>query len=112
MATNVDERVTMLDLAVREGAVVARPAPPSPFCSTSTKDSSTCDGRCCRTGPSDRRRASEGSADFAREADVVLVFVLERSLPAGASQSAALAGLLDRWVQEHPDPYLGAHWPT
>ncbi len=33
---------------------------------------------------------AENVADFAREADVVLVFVLKRSLPAGASQSAAL----------------------
>jgi hypothetical protein len=32
--------------------------------------------------------------------------------PASASQAAALAALLDRWVQEHPDPYLVAHWPT
>jgi hypothetical protein len=25
---------------------------------------------------------------------------------------AALAKVLDRWAQEHPDPYLGPHWPS
>lgn len=55
---------------------------------------------------------TENVSDFAREPDVVLVFVLKRSLPAGAAQAAALAVLLDRWAQEHPDPYLGAHWPA
>jgi hypothetical protein len=54
---------------------------------------------------------TENVSDFARESDVVLVFVPKRGLPAGASQAAELAALLDRWIQEHPDPYLGAHWP-
>ncbi|MEX1162492.1 MAG: DUF5615 family PIN-like protein [Nitriliruptor sp.] len=55
---------------------------------------------------------TENVSDFARESDLVLVFVLERNLPAGGAQAAAFAELLDRWIQEHPDPYLGAHWPT
>ncbi len=55
---------------------------------------------------------TENVSDFTRESDVALVFVLKRNLPAGAPQAAALAAVLDRWVQEHPDPYLGAHWPT
>lgn len=54
---------------------------------------------------------TENVVDFARESDLVLVFVLTRSLPAGGAQAGALAELLDRWVREHPDPYLGAHWP-
>lgn len=54
---------------------------------------------------------TENVVDFAREADLVLVFVLKRSLPAGGAHAAALAELLDLWVREHPDPYLGAHWP-
>lgn len=55
---------------------------------------------------------TENVADFTRESDLVIVFVLERNLPAGGAQAAALAEPLDHWVQEHPDPYLGAHWPT
>lgn len=54
---------------------------------------------------------TENVVDFAREADLVLVFVLKRTLPAGGAQAAALAKLLDRWVREQPEPYLGAHWP-
>jgi hypothetical protein len=54
---------------------------------------------------------TENVVDFAREGDLVLVFVPKRSLPAGGAQAAALADLLDRWIREHPDPYLGTHWP-
>jgi Domain of unknown function (DUF5615) len=59
------------------------------------------------------RRAvgTENVADFAAERDVVLVFVLKKNLPAGGGQAAALAKILDRWAQDHPDPYLGPHWP-
>jgi len=42
----------------------------------------------------------------------VLVFVLKKNLPAGGEQAAALAKVLDRWAQDHPDPYLGPHWPS
>jgi len=42
----------------------------------------------------------------------VLVFVLKKNLPAGGGQAAALAKVLDRWAQYHPDPYLGPHWPS
>jgi hypothetical protein len=41
----------------------------------------------------------------------VLVFVLKRNLPAGGAQAPVLAAVLDRWNLEHPDPYLGPHWP-
>jgi hypothetical protein len=54
---------------------------------------------------------TENVVDFAREPDLVLVFVRKRSLPVGGAQATALAQLLNRWAQEHPDPYLGAHWP-
>ena len=54
----------------------------------------------------------ENVADFAAERDLVLVFVLKKNLPAGGGQAAALAKVLDRWAQEHPDPYLGPHWPS
>jgi hypothetical protein len=59
------------------------------------------------------RRAvvTENVADFAAERDVVLIFVLKRNLPAGGGQAPALAAILDRWHHEHPDPYLGPHWP-
>jgi hypothetical protein len=54
---------------------------------------------------------TENVADFAAERDVVLIFVLRRNLPAGGGQAPALAAVLDRWHHEHPDPYLGPHWP-
>ncbi|HEX9527133.1 MAG TPA: DUF5615 family PIN-like protein [Streptosporangiaceae bacterium] len=58
-----------------------------------------------------RAVVTENVADFATERDVVLVFVLKKNLPAGGGQAAALAKVLDRWAQDHPDPYLGPHWP-
>jgi hypothetical protein len=51
-------------------------------------------------------------ADFAAERDLVLVFVLKKNVPAGGGQAATLARVLDRWDTDHPDPYLGRHWPT
>lgn len=60
----------------------------------------------------DRVIVTENVADFAAERDVVLVFVLKRNLPAGGSQAPALARVLDRWLGQTPEPYLGAHWPS
>jgi Domain of unknown function (DUF5615) len=59
-----------------------------------------------------RAVVTENVADFAAERDVVLVFVLKKNLPAGGGQAAALAKILDRWAEDHPDPYLGPHWPS
>ena len=59
-----------------------------------------------------RAIVTENVADYAGERDLVLVFVLKKNLPAGGGQAAALAKCLDRWAQEHPDPYLGPHWPS
>lgn len=58
-----------------------------------------------------RAVVTENVADFAAERDVVLVFVLKKNLPAGGGQAPALAAALDRWAHDHPDPYLGPHWP-
>ena len=58
-----------------------------------------------------RAVVTENVADFAAERDLVLVFVL-KNLPAGGGQAAALARILDNWDRDHPDPYLGHHWPT
>jgi hypothetical protein len=58
-----------------------------------------------------RAVVTENVADFAAERDIVLIFVLKRNLPAGGGQAPALAAVLDRWNHEHPDPYLGPHWP-
>ena len=58
-----------------------------------------------------RAVVTENVADFSAERDIVLVFVLKRNLPAGGAQAPALAAVLDRWNHEHPDPYLGPHWP-
>lgn len=59
-----------------------------------------------------RALVTENVTDFATERDVTLVFVLKKNLPAGGGQAAALAKVLDRCAQDHPDPYLGAHWPA
>lgn len=59
-----------------------------------------------------RAVVTENVADFAAERDLVLVFVLKKNLPAGGGQVAALARTLDRWDRDHPDPYLGHHWPA
>lgn len=58
-----------------------------------------------------RAVVTENVADFSAERDIVLVFALKRNLPAGGAQAPALAAVLDRWNHEHPDPYLGPHWP-
>ena len=58
-----------------------------------------------------RAVVTENVADSSAERDVVLLFVLKRNLPAGGRQAPALAAVLDRWNQEHPEPYLGPHWP-
>lgn len=58
-----------------------------------------------------RAVVTENVADFAAERDVVLVFVLKKNLPAGGGQAAALAKALDNWALDHPEPYLGPHWP-
>jgi hypothetical protein len=60
----------------------------------------------------DRAVVTENVVDFAAERDLVLVFVLKKNLAAGGGQAAVLAKVLDRWAQEHPDPYLGPHWPS
>jgi hypothetical protein len=60
----------------------------------------------------DRAVVTENVAGFTAERDLVLVFVLKKNLPAGGGQPAALARTLDRWDAEHPDPYLGHHWPA
>ena len=59
-----------------------------------------------------REVVTENVADFAAERDVLMVFVLKKNLPSGGGQAAPLAKVLDRWAQEHPDPYLGPHWPS
>lgn len=59
-----------------------------------------------------RAVVTENVGDFAAEREVVLVFVLKRNLPPGGGQAPALAKVLDQWVKDQPDPYLGAHWPA
>ena len=59
-----------------------------------------------------RAVVTENVVDFAAERDLVLVFVLRKNLPAGGGQAVALARILDRWDKDHPDPYLGHHWPA
>lgn len=54
---------------------------------------------------------TENVADFADEGDLVLVVVLKQNLPSGGAQAAALAGVVDRWIEANPDPYVGHHWP-
>lgn len=59
-----------------------------------------------------RSVVTENVADFAAERDVVLVFVLKRKLPAGRGQAEVLARTLHNLARRHPDPYVGAHWPS
>ena len=59
-----------------------------------------------------RAVVTENVADFAAERELVLVFILKKNLPAGGGQAAALARILDHWAEDHPDPYLGHHWPA
>jgi Domain of unknown function (DUF5615) len=59
-----------------------------------------------------RAVVTENVVDYAAERDLVLVFVLKKNLPAGGAQAAELARILDRWDKDHPDPYLGPHWPA
>jgi hypothetical protein len=58
-----------------------------------------------------RAVVTENAADYAAERDLVLVFVLKKNLPAGGGQAAALAGILDCWSKDYPDPHLGPHGP-
>ncbi|MGI8632683.1 MAG: DUF5615 family PIN-like protein [Solirubrobacterales bacterium] len=60
----------------------------------------------------DRVMVTENVAHFAAERDLVLVFIPKRKLPVGGGQAADLADLLDRWARNHPEPYLGPHWPA
>jgi hypothetical protein len=60
----------------------------------------------------DRVLVTENIVDFAHEREVVLVFVRKRSLPAGGAQAHGLARLIDSWAAEHPNPYVGSHWPA
>lgn len=55
---------------------------------------------------------TENVVDFAVERDLVLIFVLKRSLPSGSAQAAGLAALVDRWATGNPEPYRGHHWPS
>ena len=54
---------------------------------------------------------TENVADFAAEREVGLLFIPQKYLPAGGAQAPALAAILDRWADEHPEPYLGSDWP-
>ena len=58
-----------------------------------------------------RAVVTENVADFAAERDLILLFVLKKNLPQGGAQAGALASALDRWAHEHPEPYVGPHWP-
>jgi Domain of unknown function (DUF5615) len=58
-----------------------------------------------------RALVTENVADFADERDLVLVVALTRNLPSGGAQGAALADVLDRWIEANPEPYVGHHWP-
>jgi Domain of unknown function (DUF5615) len=70
------------------------------------------DAQVAATARADGRAVvTENVADFYAERDVVLVFVLKKNLASGGGQAAALAKVLDSWAHDHPDPYLGAHWP-
>lgn len=63
-------------------------------------------------GRSEQRAVvTENVADFATEANLVLVCVLKVRLPIWGAQASVLAQLLDRWALANPEPYVGHHWP-
>jgi|SRR5262245_7026836 len=59
----------------------------------------------------DRVLVTENVKDFARERDVVIVFVLKSRLRQ-RGMIEHLAQLLDGWATANPDPYVGLHWPA
>jgi Domain of unknown function (DUF5615) len=72
----------------------------------------TDDAAIARHARAERRAVvTENVADFADEGDLVLVVVSKKNLPSGGTQVAALADVLDRWIETNPEPYVGHHWP-
>ena len=59
----------------------------------------------------DRALVTENVADFAGEPDIVLIVVLKKNLAEGGAMAPALAAILDRWIDQNPQPYIGPHWP-
>lgn len=53
---------------------------------------------------------TENVRDFAAEHGIVLLVALKSRLPP-AGMHVHLAGLVDRWADANPDPYVGVHWP-
>lgn len=58
----------------------------------------------------DRVLVTENVKDFAGERDIVVVCVPKSRLPQHG-MAAHLAAMLDRWALDHPNPYVGLHWP-
>lgn len=52
---------------------------------------------------------TENASDFATVTDCPVVFVLKSWWPSGSLPSR-LAGALDRWAQQNPEPAPWAHW--
>lgn len=61
-------------------------------------------------GQERRILVTENVKDFAGEHDLVIVCVLKSRLP-GQGMAEHLARMLERWALDHPDPYVGLHWP-
>jgi predicted nuclease of predicted toxin-antitoxin system len=68
----------------------------------------------------DRLIVTENFADFVRLLEVrqssdapcvPVVFVRKSNFPRGGGLATHLAKHLDKWARDHPDPYVGAHWP-
>ncbi len=53
---------------------------------------------------------TENVKDFAGEHDLVIVCALKSRLPA-QGLAEHLAWLLHEWALDHPEPYVGLHWP-
>ncbi len=68
----------------------------------------------------ERVLVTENFADFAmllrrrmasNEPCVPVVFVRKSDFPRRGGLVPHLGALLDQWAREHPDPYIGLHWP-
>jgi len=67
-----------------------------------------------------RMVVTENFADYADIVDrrlirgepcVPVIFVRKSDFPAGGALPAHLTAHLDKWAIEHPEPYVGLHWP-
>ena len=67
-----------------------------------------------------RIMVTENFSDYSALLDLILgrddpcvpvVFVRKSDFPRRGALASHLAARLDQWASDHPDPYIGPHWP-